>query len=194
MNDPDDSLPADPPERPMGRGIQRRADGGASEPGVLPLDDAFQHGPSSSGSNEKRRASESEGVPLSKVLSSAILLSITWLLLSGPYTLNSGLILAFGIGSVALVTWISHRMGILYDESRPIQFGWRFLLYVPWLFWEIVIANFQVASVVLDPKMPISPRLIRVRPTQKTDLGRVIYANSITLTPGTITIATFNCD
>jgi len=126
---------------------------------------------------------------LSKVLSSAILLSITWLLLSGPYTLNSGLILAFGIGSVALVTWISHRMGILYDESRPIQFGWRFLLYVPWLFWEIVIANFQVASVVLDPKMPISPRLIRVRPTQKTDLGRVIYANSITLTPGTITIA-----
>lgn len=126
---------------------------------------------------------------MSKVLSSAILLSITWLLLSGPFTLEKGLVLSFGIGSVALVMWICQRMGVFHDEGRPIQYSWGMLLYVPWLLWEIVVANFQVARAILSPKLPISPRLIRIQPTQKTDVGRVIYANSITLTPGTVTIA-----
>ena len=155
----------------------------------MSLDDDFQQGPSSSGPNEYECVSESEGDPLSKVLSSAILLSVTWLLLSGPFTLEKGLVLSFGIGSVALVLWISQRMGVLHDEGRPIRYGWGFALYIPWLLKEIVVANLQVARAILSPRLPISPRMIRIKPTQKTDVGRVIYANSITLTPGTVTVA-----
>ena len=52
---------------------------------------------------------------------------------------------------------------------------------------EIFVANVHVAKIILDPKLPISPILVHYRASQKTDLGRAIYANSITLTPGTIT-------
>ena len=65
--------------------------------------------------------------------------------------------------------------------------GWPFLLYLPWLLKEILIANINVAKVILSPKLPISPIMVVFGSTQKTDLGRVLYANSITLTPGTIT-------
>lgn len=128
---------------------------------------------------------------MSKVLSSAILLLATWLLLSGPYSLdpNHLLVPGFGLVSVALVTWISHRMGVFHDEGKPLKLGWRFLLYIPWLLWEIIVANMQVARAIMSPRLPISPRLIRIKPTQQSDLARVIYANSITLTPGTVTIA-----
>ncbi len=54
--------------------------------------------------------------------------------------------------------------------------------------WQIVIANIDVARRVLSPSLPISPTLIRVKASQSTDLGQAIYANSITLTPGTISI------
>jgi multicomponent Na+:H+ antiporter subunit E len=59
--------------------------------------------------------------------------------------------------------------------------------YWPWLAWQIVLANLDVTRRILDPKLPISPTMIEFHPTQHTDLGRVIHANSITLTPGTIT-------
>jgi len=55
-----------------------------------------------------------------------------------------------------------------------------------WLLAEIVKANIDVARRVVDPSLPIDPRLFEVPAHQKTDLGRVIYANSITLTPGTL--------
>ena len=49
------------------------------------------------------------------------------------------------------------------------------------------MANLRVARIILTPRLPISPILVHYRASQKTDLGRAIYANSITLTPGTIT-------
>jgi multicomponent Na+:H+ antiporter subunit E len=52
---------------------------------------------------------------------------------------------------------------------------------------EIFVSNIVVAKIILDPKLPISPRMVTFRGTQTTDLGKVLYANSITLTPGTIT-------
>ena len=53
---------------------------------------------------------------------------------------------------------------------------------------EIVLSNLAVARVILDPKLPIHPRILRVPAGQRSDLGQVIYANSITLTPGTVTL------
>ena len=80
-------------------------------------------------------------------------------------------------------------MNIVDEEGVPIEMGLRpFIFYAPWLFKEIVMANIDVAWRILDPRLPILPTLIRVTASQKGDLGRVIYANSITLTPGTVSI------
>lgn len=107
-----------------------------------------------------------------------------WLALSGHYT---PLLLSFGVGSCVLVVYLALRMDVVDKEGVPLQIAVRFLLYVPWLMKEVFVANLEVAKVILDPKMPISPRMVVFHGSQKTDLGRVIYANSITLTPGTIT-------
>lgn len=109
----------------------------------------------------------------------------TWLLMSGIMT---PLLITLGVASCILVLIITIRMDIVDHESAPIHLTWRSILYMPWLTWEIVKANIDVARVVLSPKMPISPNMVRVKPTQKSDLALVIYANSITLTPGTISV------
>ena len=108
-----------------------------------------------------------------------------WLLLSGHY---EPLILAFGAVSIVIVTVIAYRMDVIDHESHPIQLGWRFPVYLIWLLWEIVKANIDVAKRILHPKLPISPTVFTLKPTQPTELGHVIYANSITLTPGTVTL------
>ncbi len=110
-----------------------------------------------------------------------------WLLWSGHYT---GLLLALGAVSVILVVLIVRRMEIADEETAPLHLPLRLPLYLIWLVLEIAKANMQVALCVLRPGLPISPRIIRVRADQRSDIGRVIYANSITLTPGTVSIDT----
>jgi multicomponent Na+:H+ antiporter subunit E len=108
-----------------------------------------------------------------------------WLLMSGVYI---PLIISLGVISVLLVLYIAHRMDLYDRETFPFHLkGWVFG-YWGWLAKEIFKANIDVAKIVLAPTMPISPRVVRVKATQKTDLGLVIFANSITLTPGTVTI------
>ena len=115
-----------------------------------------------------------------------VLLATCWVLWSGY--LDDPLLLSFGAGSCALVVWLVHRMDLI-DES-PTQWGLaaRSLSYVPWLALEVVKANLHVTRLILDPKLPIRPQLVVGRASQRTDLGQVIYANSITLTPGTVTL------
>lgn len=108
-----------------------------------------------------------------------------WLLLSGHYT---PLLIAFGLVSCAIVVLVTSRMEVIDKEGHPIHLTWRALIYWPWLGWEIVKANWDVAKRVLSPGMAISPTMLRVDASQKSDLGLVIYANSITLTPGTISV------
>ena len=110
----------------------------------------------------------------------------TWLLLSGHYT---PLLIGSGIAVSLLVTWLAWRMRVIDDEGFPVRLLVRSLWYAPWLLWQIVLANIDVAKRILDPKLPISPNMIRVKASQCSDLGRVIYANSITLTPGTLSTA-----
>lgn len=107
-----------------------------------------------------------------------------WLALSGHY---SALLLGFGVASCLLVVYLSHRMDVIDEEGVPLQATFRMLAYLPWLLKEILIANIEVAKVILSPTLDISPRMVVFHGTQETDLGRAIYANSITLTPGTIT-------
>ena len=80
-------------------------------------------------------------------------------------------------------------MNLIDQEGVPLQLGLRpFTHYAPWLFKEIVLANIDVACRILTPSLPIRPRMIRIKSSQKGDLGRVIFANSITLTPGTVSV------
>ena len=111
-----------------------------------------------------------------------------WLLWSGHYTLEHSLVLAMGVLSCAFVVYLSGRLDIADEEGHPIHLAWHLVLYIPWLLWAIVKANIDVAKRILRPQLPIAPRVVRVKGTQKTDLCRVIFANSITLTPGTVSV------
>ena len=108
-----------------------------------------------------------------------------WLLWSGHYTT---LLIAFGAGSSLFVVFIARRMSLTDAEGHPVHLLLRLTTYVPWLIWAIVKSNIDIAVRILNPRLPISPRMMKVKASQKTDLGRVIYANSITLTPGTVTV------
>ena len=115
-----------------------------------------------------------------------VVLMAVWLLNSGHYT---PLLIGFGVLSCLFVVYLSWRMGIVDREGLPVHLIPRALIYGPWLFKEIFTANVDVAKRTLTPYEPdISPRLFDTGVTQKSDLGRVIYANSITLTPGTVSI------
>jgi multicomponent Na+:H+ antiporter subunit E len=115
-----------------------------------------------------------------------VVLMIVWLLNSGHYT---PLLIGFGGASSLFVVYLSWRMGIIDREGLPVRLVPRALIYGPWLFKEIFKANVDVAKRILTPYEPdISPRLFDTGATQKSDLGRVLYANSITLTPGTVSI------
>jgi len=117
------------------------------------------------------------------------ILGILWLLLSG---FLEGWLLALGLGSILLVVILANRMDVIDREGHPIHVSWRSLMYWPWLIWEIVKANVDVAQVIINPKMPITPKVIHIKCSQVTELGHVMYANSITLTPGTVTIGLEN--
>ena len=81
-------------------------------------------------------------------------------------------------------------MRIVDEEGAPVQLGIRpFTTYAPWLIKEIVKSNLEVTKIILAPKLELQRNLIEVGANPKTDLGRVILANSITLTPGTVSVS-----
>lgn len=112
----------------------------------------------------------------------------TWMLWSGHYSLDHSLVLKMGILSCIFVVYLASRLNIADEEGHPVHLALGLILYIPWLLWAIVKANIDVAKRVLNPSLPIDPCVVRVTGTQKTDLCRVIYANSITLTPGTVSL------
>lgn len=120
-----------------------------------------------------------------RAVSLSVSLFVLWLLLSGHY---EPLIIVLGAVSCVFVAWIAYRMDVADHEGHPIHLTWRVLLYWIWLFWEIIKANIQVARLILAPRLAISPTVIKVKASQPDDLGHVTYANSITLTPGTVSI------
>jgi multicomponent Na+:H+ antiporter subunit E len=114
-----------------------------------------------------------------------IVLFSIWLLWSGHYT---SLLLTLGLFSCLLVLLMMRRMGAIDHEAMPIEITLRMLGYLPWLGWQIVKANLSVARRIVQPRMPVRPHILKVHAGQRSDIGRVVYANSITLTPGTVTI------
>ena len=108
-----------------------------------------------------------------------------WLMLSGHY---DPLLIFLGLLSAAGVTLISRRMGIVDAEGQPLALVPGLARYAPWLAKEIINSCLDVALRIVRPGLPIEPATIRVPAEPKTAPGLVAYANSITLTPGTISL------
>ena len=108
-----------------------------------------------------------------------------WLLLSGHYDLFH---LSLGLICSLLVAFVSYDLLIEnINGHRRITKTRRFIFYVPWLIYQIVLANLHVAYLILSPRA-IDPRIVRFKTGLKSQLSMVTLGNSITLTPGTITM------
>ncbi|MCB1474439.1 MAG: Na+/H+ antiporter subunit E [Rhodobiaceae bacterium] len=118
-------------------------------------------------------------------------LLLFWLVLSGHYTLW---LIGAGIVSSIAIAAFARRMAAIDDEGHPVEWLVGAITYWPWLLWEIVKATWDVVKIILSPRLDISPTLIRVKASQKSSVGLNIYANSITLTPGTISAALSSTD
>ena len=105
-----------------------------------------------------------------------------WLLMSGHYNV---LIISLGIISCAFCVYVAKRGKLIDDEGLPIFFMPRLLNYLIWLFKEILKSNLSTAKVIINGK--VEPETFTVKSSQVSDVAKVTYANSITLTPGTVT-------
>ncbi|MDH3288451.1 MAG: Na+/H+ antiporter subunit E, partial [Betaproteobacteria bacterium] len=97
-------------------------------------------------------------------------------------------LLTMGAVSAVAVAMLGRRMDLIDHEGYPIRLSWRLIFYWPWLFKEIAKSAWDVSRIILNPRLPISPTLVRAKTSQKTTVGVVTYANSITLTPSTISV------
>jgi len=106
-----------------------------------------------------------------------------YLLLVNSLTKSEVLVSTVISGTVGIL------MGLYYPISlkflNPIRLFW-ILVYLPFFIKEVIIANFKIALIVLNPKMPINPKFIKGKINLKSNIGKLILANSITLTPGTL--------
>ena len=119
-------------------------------------------------------------------ISITITLAVLWFLLSG-YT--TPLLLGLGTASTLFVLYLSVRMDVLDEEGLPVRVHlWALVNYTVWLIDEIIKANIDVTRHVMARKLRLDPVVVRLPAKQSTVIGRVIYANSITLTPGTVSI------
>ncbi len=115
----------------------------------------------------------------------AVALALMWWVLSGH---TEPLILFFGVLTVVIAVGFAWRMHVLDREGAPYADLHRRVPYWFWLGGEIAKANIAVVKLALRPDLDITPRLVRAPIAQTSGLGLVVYANSITLTPGTVSV------
>ncbi len=108
-----------------------------------------------------------------------------WVALSGHYT---PVLATAGAASAAICVLAAVRMRVADREGHPVELLWGAITYYPWLIREIAKSAWSVTKIILHPSLPISPTMTIVRASQKTAAGMATYANSITLTPGTVTV------
>lgn len=122
---------------------------------------------------------------ITRVAVAALFFAAAWLVWSGHFT---PLLLFFGAASVAAVLVLGKRIGLFEVESYMFHLAPRLPGYWLWLLKEVVKSNLEVAKIVLNPRLPISPTVISVDATRLPAISQVLLANSITLTPGTLSI------
>ena len=119
-----------------------------------------------------------------RYIRSALFITGVWLLLSGHYT---ALILSLGVVSVVIVTWFIWRMDRVDGVLSAVPVRPRLLYYLMWLMWQVVLSNIDLVRRIWDPTLPIRPTWQRLDIKVTSPLAKMLYANSITLTPGTLT-------
>ena len=124
----------------------------------------------------------------SSFIVSFFILLLFWVVFSGRFDLFH---FSLGVISCAIVSWFVSDLSV--PNPRPIgmlRLWINFILYFPWLIWQIFLANLHVLFIVLSPNMMelIDPHIVRIKSGIRDRLGLVTFANSITLTPGTITV------
>lgn len=122
---------------------------------------------------------------MTKALGLLVALFALWLALSGYF---KPFLLTIGVLSCLFTLFLARRMNLLDDEAVPLQLRLSLPLYWGWLGGEIFKSAWAVSKIILSPRMGISQQFIAVESPLKTDMGHVIFANSITLTPGTVTV------
>ncbi len=123
-----------------------------------------------------------------RTIGTTCVLFALWMLMSGLF---EPLVVGLGAASVIVTVYVVRRMDALDGDQIAVGLSpLRFARYLVWLMVEIARANWIVSKTILSRDMPIRQHLFTVPSTQKCDLGQVIFANSITLTPGTITVET----
>jgi multicomponent Na+:H+ antiporter subunit E len=122
---------------------------------------------------------------MAHLINLGLLMGLFWLTLSGHYT---ALLLAFGLASIGLVVWIAQRMDVADREMVPLHLTRHLLTFWPWLLVQVVKSNLDVVRRVFDPRLPIARSVIRVSVGSMGPLRQAVYANSITQTPGTVTL------
>ncbi|TQV70227.1 sodium:proton antiporter [Exilibacterium tricleocarpae] len=114
---------------------------------------------------------------------------MAWLLWSGLY---KPLLLALGAFSCLITVYLARRMGYFENDLFALRFGPRLFHYWGWLAKEVVRSSMEVTRIVLDPRLPISPQVVDVKATCKHPVSQALLGNSITLTPGTLTVDLHN--
>ena len=126
---------------------------------------------------------------LRRMLTLLCFLAAAWMLWSGyfvPLLLSLG---AFSCLATFVIVW---RMGYFDKDIYALTISPRLLAYWGWLIKEIVMSSLAVTKVVLNPRLPINARYIELKASAPGAIGQVIFANSITLTPGTLTLDLYN--
>ena len=121
-----------------------------------------------------------------------LVLFVVWIILSGKFdTFHLGV----GLVTAQIVSRLTQRLVALpprigaLDHAPTTGVVWvRVVLYIPWLAWQVILSSIHIATVVLHPRLPIAPRIFRISGGLPHTLARLTLANSITLTPGTVTV------
>ncbi|HEU17931.1 MAG TPA: cation transporter [Deltaproteobacteria bacterium] len=119
-----------------------------------------------------------------------VMLFVFWMILSEKFDLFH---LSLGVICTFIISYLSHDLlfaNVRVGDIRVIV--QRFIAYIPWLLYQIVTANLHVAYLALSPGMPIDPQIIRFKSKLESDISFVTLANSITLTPGTVTMEIYD--
>ena len=115
-----------------------------------------------------------------------LMLALFWAGLSGYVQL---LLVGSGAVSIVAALWFVRRAHLEIEDWGARHFVRAAITYLPWLLWQVVLANLRVIRIVWSPSLPIAPRVFEAPCDLKTASGRAVYANSITMTPGTLPLA-----
>lgn len=115
----------------------------------------------------------------------ALILSVFWLLLSGIY---NPLMIGFGVASIFVVLLVLRRMEDVDKKRQQVGTGLRLIRYIPWLIAQILKSSIQVTKLIWGSPSKVSPTLAKINISHVPPNKRVLYANSITLTPGTLCV------